>query len=701
MPELFVELLTEEIPARMQRRAADDLKRLVTNSLVDAGLTYEGATATAGPRRLVLSVQGLPGRSADRTEERKGPRVGAPEKALAGFLRGAGLSDIAEAEVVSDPKKGDFYLARTRIPGRPAIELCAEAIEKTVLNFPWPVTMRWGAASAEPSSLRWVRPLTSIIATFGPENEDPDIVPVDLPVPVGDTTTGHRVHAPELIRVRRLDDYKKSLERAFVVVDHDRRREQILHDAKDAAFALGLELVEDDALLNEVAGLVEWPVVLVGRFDETSLALPEEVIRLTIRENQKCFVTRDPATGRLANAFVLTANLAASDGGAAIVSGNERVVRARLADAQFFWEQDMKASLEEHARKLAAVTFHDKLGTQAERVARIAALAREISPLVGADPDTAERAARLAKADLPTLMVGEFPELQGYIGRHYAAAQDEPPEVSAAIEEHYRPLGPSDAVPDGPVSVTVSLADKLDTLVALWTIGEKPTGSGDAYGLRRAALGLIRNCLTHHLRADLANENGLVESAIAQLPVTLQAEAPRDEIVQFSIDRLIVQQREHGVSAEMIRAVVDELPAVDMVDIVARMEALKAFLATDDGANLLAGYKRATNILQIEEKKDATRYTGDTFDGDALTAEDNALASAIATARRTVGEAVAREDYPGAMAALAALRKPVDAFFEAVMVNDEDPAVRRNRLRLLAALRDATRQVADFGQISS
>ncbi len=490
MPELFVELLSEEIPARLQRRAADDLRRLVTGHLVDAGLIYEGAYATATPRRLVLSVAGLPPRSPDRIEERRGPRVGAPDKAIDGFVRAAGFASIAEATVESDAKKGEFYVARTTVPGRPAIELAGEAIAEAVRRFPWPASMRWGAASSDPAALRWVRPLTSIVATFGAENEDPDIVPVPLAdVPVGDTTVGHRVHAPEPIRVRRLGDYRASLERAHVVVDLDRRRDQILHDARDKVFALGLELVEDEALLEEVAGLVEWPVVLVGRFDEASLALPDEVIRLTIRENQKCFVTRDPATGGLATAFVLTANLDAADGGAAIVAGNERVVRARLADARFFWEQDRRLTLDEHARQLASVTFHEKLGSQADRVERIAALARRIAPAVGADPDVAERAARLAKADLVTQMVGEFPELQGYMGRRYAEEEGLPADVAAAIEEHYAPQGPGDAVPRAPTSVAVALADKFDQLSRSGppASSRRVRGTPSAFGVRRSA----------------------------------------------------------------------------------------------------------------------------------------------------------------------------------------------------------------------
>ncbi|MCF3934266.1 glycine--tRNA ligase subunit beta [Acuticoccus sp. M5D2P5] len=714
MPELFVELLSEEIPARMQRRAAGDLTRLVTNALVDAGLTYEGAYATATPRRLVLAVTGLPPRSPDRREERKGPRVGAPEKALEGFMRAAGLASIDEAEVMTDPKKGDFYIARTTVPGRDTITIAAEVIEETVRRFPWPVSMRWGERSADPAPLRWVRPLTSIIATFGPDNEDPEIVPVDLPgVPVGDTTVGHRFHAPGKIRVRRLDDYKTSLEKARVVVDLDRRRDQILHDAKNACHALGLDLVEDEGLLEEVAGLVEWPVVHIGRFEDWALDLPDEVIRLTIRENQKCFVTRDAATGALANAFVLTANLEAPDDGVAITAGNERVVKARLSDARFFWEQDRKTPLATHAKKLEAVTFHEKLGSQAARVERIAALAREIAPAVGADPDIAERAARLAKADLVTGMVGEFPELQGYMGRRYAEAEGLERAVAAAIEEHYAPLGPSDAVPEAPVSVTVALADKIDQLVSLWAAGEKPTGSGDAFGLRRAALGIIRLILANALRVPLAG--GGAETVIAKTwaqlrsldvhaEMTAASEAASDAsgapwIVDFILERFIVQQRDAGVSADTVRAIIPVLATIDLVDIVNRIAALSDFLASEDGATLMAGYRRATNILRAEEKKDGP-VSGAPDMGVLIEPQEIALAEAVARVKTDVAEAVAREDYAAAMEALAALRTPVDTFFDTVLVNAEDASLRFNRLRILAALRETTLQVADFSAIS-
>ncbi len=515
MPELLLELFSEEIPARMQAQAADDLRKLVTGAMVDAGLTYEGAKAFATPRRLALTVSGVTARSSDVREERKGPRVGAPDKALAGFLRGAGLTSIDDAQIQSDPKKGDFYVAVIETPGRAAEEIIADVMPGIVRRFPWPKEMRWGPASAPAEqgmeALRWVRPLQSIVCTFGPETEDPVVIAFEVGgIVAGDVTYGHRFHAPQPITVRRFEDYVDRLGAAKVVLDPERRRDTIRQDARDLAFAQGLELIEDEALLDEVAGLVEWPVVLMGSFDESFLDVPPEVVRATIRANQKCFVLRR-ADGSLANGFLMVANIEASDGGAQVIAGNERVIRARLSDARHFWQTDLAAlpdyadkadkPLDQRLEKLKAldIVFHEKLGTQGERVDRIARLAREIAPLVDADPDLAERAARLAKADLVTEMVGEFPELQGLMGRYYAEAQGEPESVSRAIEEHYKPQGPSDDVPSDPVSVAVALADKLDTLVGFWAIDEKPTGSKDPYALRRAALGVVRLVLQNAL----------------------------------------------------------------------------------------------------------------------------------------------------------------------------------------------------------
>lgn len=534
MPDLLLELFSEEIPARMQVKAAEDLKGLVTGGLVEAGLTYEGAKAFATPRRLALTVHGVTARSPDLVEEKKGPRVDAPEGAIQGFLKSAGLGSVDEATVVDDPKKGRFYVARSLKPGRAAEEIIADLVPKVIRTFPWPKSMRWGKGA-----LRWVRPLHSILCTFGPETEEPVVVDFEVDgIRSGNITYGHRFLAPEPIRVRRFEDYMASLEKAKVVLDPARRRDIILHDAKDLALASGLELVEDPGLLDEVAGLVEWPVVLMGKFDEAFLDVPDAVIRATIRANQKCFVLRDPATGRLANRFLLTSNMIATDGGATIIAGNERVIRARLSDAKFFFEQDLAVTLEDRLPKLDVITFHEKLGSQGERVKRIEALAREIAPLVGADPEKAARAARLAKADLVTGMVGEFPELQGYMGHVYAGRHGEDAEVAAAIEEHYKPQGPGDRVPTGPVSIAVALADKLDTLTGFWAIDEKPTGSKDPYALRRAALGVIRIVLENGLRVGL---DGFTRTA--------------PDLLSFFADRLKVQLREQGARHDLVDAV--------------------------------------------------------------------------------------------------------------------------------------------------
>ncbi len=492
MPDLLLELFSEEIPARMQARAAEDLRKAVTDRLIDAGLVYEGAKTFVTPRRLALAVHGVPNRQADVREEKKGPRVGAPENAIAGFLKAAGLASISEAKVQPD-KKGDFYVAVIEKPGRAAIDVIAEILSQVIKTFPWPKSMRWGAESREPGALNWVRPLHSIVATFGPETEEPDIVPLAIDgVAVGNETRGHRFMAPAPFTVRRLADYLQKLDKAKVVPDAERRRDIILTEAKQLAFAQGLELVEDEGLLAEVSGLVEWPVVLMGSFDQGFLHIPEEVIRATIRNNQKCFVLRDGAHAKLVNKFILVSNIEAEDGGAAIVAGNERVIRARLSDAKFFYETDLKTRLEDRLPKFEHIVFHEKLGTQAERIERIERLAGELAPLVGADVEKAKRAARLCKADLLTEVVGEFPELQGLMGKYYAEEQGESEAVAHAIEDHYSPKGPDDFVPADPISIAVALADKIDTLVGFWAIDEKPTGSKDPYALRRAALGVIR-----------------------------------------------------------------------------------------------------------------------------------------------------------------------------------------------------------------
>ncbi|EIM26082.1 glycine--tRNA ligase subunit beta [Microvirga lotononidis] len=749
MPDLLLELFSEEIPARMQRRAAEDLKKLVTDALVERGFLYEGAKAFATPRRLALHVAGLPVKGQDVREERKGPRVGSPDAAIQGFLKGAGLSSIDQAKIESDPKKGEFYVAVIEKPGRSTPDVLAEILPGIVKSFPWPKSMRWGAASREPGSLRWVRPLHSVICTFGPETEDPEVVRFEIDgIASGDVTKGHRFLAPGEIRVKRFDDYAPALERAKVVIDTDRRKDMILHDAKDLAFAQGLELVEDEGLLEEVAGLVEWPVVLMGSFDEAFLDIPPEVIRTTIRANQKCFVLRNPATGTLANKFLLTSNLIAADGGKTIVGGNERVVRARLSDAKFFWETDQRMKLEDRLEKLKSIVFHEKLGTQYERVERIAALAKELAPIVGADPALAERAAHLAKADLVTEMVGEFPELQGLMGRYYATLQGEHPSVAAAIEEHYKPLGPSDRVPTDPVSVAVALADKIDTLVGFWAIDEKPTGSKDPYALRRAALGVIRLVLENNLKLPLISllakpfardakdvlfeefmqAKKLVEaiddSAIAGLlnhptlpdleSIFRQRQLGHSEslarimyvraldLLSFFADRLKVYLRDQGARHDLIDAVFSLDGQDDLLMIVRRVEALGRFLDTEDGRNLLAGYRRAANILRIEEKKDGRAYN-EVPDlqivNDQGQIEEKALAVVLHGAKEEAKTAVEAEDFEGAMRALSRLRQPVDAFFDKVTVNAEDPGLRANRLRLLNDIREATRTVADFSRI--
>ncbi|MEJ0012261.1 MAG: glycine--tRNA ligase subunit beta [Bauldia sp.] len=742
MPDLLLELFSEEIPARMQRKAAADLQKLVTDALVEAGLTYEGAKAFATPRRLALTVHGLPAHSPDQKEETKGPPVGAPDAAIQGFLRKTGLASIGEAKIQNDKKKGDFYVAVVEKHGRAAEDVIAEVVPKIVRSFPWPKSMRWGASSARPGSLTWVRPLHSILCLFGPETSETKIVEFEIDgIRSGNVTRGHRFLAPAPITVRRFDDYLSSLEKARVVLDADRRKQMILADARDRALAAGLTLVEDEALLEEVAGLVEWPVVLMGSFDPAFLAIPPEVIRTTIRANQKCFVLRD-ANGDLAPRFILVANIEASDGGEAIVAGNERVIRARLSDARYFWETDLKTKLEDRLPKLDAIVFHERLGTQGERVQRIAKLAKEIAPLVGADPAKAERAARLAKADLVTEMVGEFPELQGLMGKYYAQAQKEDASVAIAIEDHYKPLGPSDRVPTDPVAIAVALADKIDTLVSFWAMDEKPTSSKDPYALRRAALGAIRIILDRSLRVKLFSselwnaavynsvysltqvhskqtidksraslpsfvsrlgQEGLQEALVEQInPKAFGARASENlhDLPSFFADRLKVQLREQGARHDLVDAVFALGNQDDLLLIVRRVEALGKFLETDDGKNLLAGYKRAANILRDEEKKSGESFAGSVNAALLAEPEEKSLDVALDAAVPAATAAVAKEDFAAAMTALAQLRAPVDAFFGKVRVNADDAAVRTNRLRLLNRLREATLAVADFSKIA-
>jgi glycyl-tRNA synthetase beta chain len=686
MPDLLLELFSEEIPARMQARAAEDLRKAVTDRLVAAGLIYEGAKAFVTPRRLALAVQGVPVRQPDLREEKKGPRVGAPENAIAGFLKAAGLKSINEAKVQPD-KKGDFYVALIEKPGRAAIDVIGEILPDVIKSFPWPKSMRWGEASKEPGALTWVRPLHSIVATFGPETEDPDVVPFAIGgISAGNETRGHRFMAPQAFAVRRLDDYLTRLDKAKVVLDAERRKNIILTEAKQLAFAQGLELVEDQGLLDEVAGLVEWPVVLMGSFDESFLHIPEEVIRATIRNNQKCFVLRDAAHAKLVNKFLLVSNIEADDGGKAIVAGNERVIRARLSDAKFFYETDLKTRLEDRLPKFEHIVFHEKLGTQAERIARIERLAGELAPLVGADVEKAKRAAKLCKADLLTEVVGEFPELQGLMGKYYAEEQDEDEAVAHAIEDHYKPKGPDDLVPSDPVAITVALADKIDTLVGFWAIDEKPTGSKDPYALRRAALGVIRIILDDKLRLPL-------------VPIFAIHRSEFGDLLAFFADRLKVQLRDQGARHDLVDAVFALEGQDDLLLIVRRVEALGKFLDTEDGRNLLAGFKRAANIIRIEEKKDSRQYTGAPDAKLYSQAEEKALAAAIDTAKAEATGAVEKEDFEAAMRAMAKLRPSVDAFFDKVTVNVEDKRLRENRLKLLNEIRAATRAVADFSRI--
>ncbi len=697
MPDLLLELFSEEIPARMQAKAADDLRRMVTDKLVAEGLVYEGAKAFATPRRLALTVHGIPARQPDLKTERRGPKVGAPDAAVQGFLKATGLKSLDEAKIQRDPK-GDFYIGLIEKPGRDAIDVLAEILPVIIRTFPWPKSMRWGARSGKPGSLNWVRPLHAITATFGLETEEPDVVKFEVDgIEAGQTTYGHRFLAPAPISVRRFEDYEAKLLDAKVVLDPERRKDAILTDAKQLAFAQGFELVEDQNLLDEVAGLVEWPVVLMGSFEEEFLTTPAEVIRATIRNNQKCFVVRDPKTGRLASKFILVANIEATDGGKTIIAGNERVIRARLSDAKFFYETDLRTKLEDRLPRFEQIVFHEKLGTQAERIKRIERLAAEIAPLVGADGAKAIRAAHLAKADLLTEVVGEFPEVQGLMGKYYALAQGEDASIAAACEEHYKPQGPADRVPTDQISVAVALADKLDTLVGFWAIDEKPTGSKDPYALRRAALGVIRLIAENALRLSLLK---IATSALAGLSVkAAEAQKLPSDLLAFFADRLKVQLREQGARHDLVDAVFALGGQDDLLMIVRRVEALGKFLDTDDGKNLLAGTKRASNILSIEEKKDKRSFDGAPDAALYSLAEEKALAKSISEVKAEASTAVAKEDFAAAMSAMAKLRPPVDAFFDKVRVNDDDAKVRENRLKLLNEIRSATRAVADFSKI--
>ena len=707
MPDLLLELFSEEIPARMQTQAAQDLQRLVTQALSEAGLSFESAAAFSTPRRLALQLCGLPARQPDMREEKKGPRVGAPEAAIQGFLKSAGLTSLDQAQIEKDPKgKGEFYIAVIARTGRPTSAVLADILPGLLRNFPWPKAMRWGEASARPEALRWIRPLHSIVCTFGPETEEPEIVTFDLGgIVSGQTTYGHRFMAPQAIQVRRFDDYVRALEKAKEILDPARRRDVILHEAKQLAFAQGLELVEDEGLLHEVAGLVEWPVVLMGEFNSAFLAIPAEVIRATIRANQKCFVLRH-ADGRLANKFILVSNILASDNGQAIAAGNGRVVRARLSDALYFWETDQKplpdyadkgSLLDQRMAKLRAldIVFHEKLGTQGARVDRIISLAAQIAPLIGADVEKTKRAAALCKADLMTEIVGEFPETQGLMGKRYALLQGEDAAIAEALEDHYKPQGPGDRVPHQPISIALALADKIDTLTGFWASDEKPTGSKDPYALRRAALGVIRLVLENNLRLNLIHLFTLAR------PQDAQAATIAQDLFGFFAERLKVYLRDQGARHDLIDAVLALGTQDDLVTVVRRVTALASFLESEDGKSLLAGYKRAANILRAEEKKDGANAFNAAHQASLLSEPaEQALANGLSSLTAQAKSQIASEDFEAAMRALSSLRGAVDQFFTDVTVNDADPAKRINRLQLLNQLRMAMHSVADFSKIS-
>ncbi len=735
MPQFLLELFSEEIPARMQKRAAEDLKKLLIDALSKAGFLPGGMETFSAPRRLVAVVEGLPERTADVREERKGPKVDAPTQAIEGFLRGAGLTDIAQARVVSDPKKGDFYVADLVKPGRATPDALAEIVPDIIRNFPWPKSMRWGEGT-----LRWVRPLHRILAVF-----DGEIVPFDVDgIAASNISEGHRFHGTGTFEVKDFEDYEAKLSAAHVVLDRDQRKAQIKVDAQTLCHARNLELIDDEGLLEEVCGLVDEPHVIMGDMDPSFLDLPPEVIRLTLRVNQKYFVVRDPKTGGLAPHFIIVSNVKATDGGRKIALGNARVLAARLNDARYFWDLDRKASLESRVPKLDTLVFHEKLGSVGDKVRRIVALAGEIAPLVGAEMKSARHAALLAKADLTTEMVGEFPELQGVMGRYYQMGKavlpratgegdpaqqgggGNPPSVGSAdsspasqgstgrasnqiiadaIRDHYKPVGPSDQVPSEPVAMAVALADKLDTLTGFFAIGEKPTGSGDPYALRRAALGVIRIVRESGVRFVLAAGLNTARRGYDKVLNADALIAPHQysvsavESCAFILERLRVSLRDEGFAPDVLEAAF-AMPDDDIVRIVARVTALAKVLKTEDGANLVAGLKRGANILRAEEKKDGAAAEGAV--SEALLAEpaEQGLYQALVAAESQMEQALATEAFDIAMGALAALRAPVDLFFENVLVNDADAAIRQNRLALLVKLRTVSERVADFSKLA-
>ncbi len=746
MPDLLIELFSEEIPARMQAKAAADLQKLVTDGLVEAGLTYASAAAFHTPRRLALTVGGLTPESPTLKEERRGPKVGAPDKALEGFMRGAGVTREQLEE--REEKKGSFYFATVTTPGRKADAIIAEVLEKTVRGFPWPKSMRWGSGT-----LRWVRPLHRITCILTTE-EGAKVVDLDIDgIKAGNTTEGHRFMGGKPFDVTSFDDYDAKLKQAKVILQASEREQHIWNDATNMAFAQGLEVVEDNGLLAEVAGLVEWPVVLMGDIAEDFLGLPPEVLQTSMKEHQKFFSVKNPKTGRIEK-FVTVANIETSDNGATILAGNQKVLAARLSDAKFFWENDLRVAttdgLTAWTDRLSNVTFHNKLGSQQARIQRIAALAEALAPQVGSDVALARQAAEVAKADLSSEMVYEFPELQGLMGRYYAEAAGLPPEVANACETHYSPLGPSDDVPSEPVAVTVALADKLDTLTGFWAIDEKPTGSKDPFALRRAALGVIRLVLVNGLRMSLlsaieransqqfldmyydllsgrfddvveAGKKLLGDKFSSEIEVALGAATPAfdhdnaeefcrerlgdihvseaPDLLSFFHDRLKVFLRDQGISHDVIDACLSMEGNDDLTLLVKRAEALAATMRTEDGKNLVQGFKRANNILSQAEEKDGVEYS---FGADVKYAEtdaEKALFEALDAAEEKITPAMQSEDFAAAMEAMAALRAPIDTFFDAVQVNSDNSIIRRNRLNLLSRIRTICLQVADLTRL--
>ena len=686
MPDLLIELFSEEIPARMQAKAATDLQKAMTDGLVEAGLTYAGAAAFATPRRLTLTVHGLLAQSPSLREERKGPRVDAPEKALAGFLRGAGVA--REALSVRADKKGDVYIATIEKPGRPAAEIIAETLEKTVRQFPWPKSMRWGSGS-----LRWVRPLHSILCLLSDE-AGADVIPIAIEgVRAGDTTYGHRFMAPDPISVTGFEDYQAKLKRSFVLLDAQERKEAIWQEASNQAFAVGLDLVDDRGLLSEVAGLVEWPVVLMGKIDAQFLSLPSEVLQTSMKEHQKFFSLRNPKTAQI-EGFITVANRTTADQGATILAGNQKVLSARLADAKFFWENDLRLAQNEGMSRwvdrLSNVTFHNKLGSQKQRVDRLVQLSADLAPLIGADPALAAQAASVVKADLSSEMVYEFPELQGLMGSYYSRAAGLPDDVAKACIEHYAPLGPSDQVPQTPLSVTVALADKIDLLTAFWAINEKPTGSKDPFALRRAALGVIRLLIENNVSLSLL--------------LVLQKAYPNadlQDLLGFFHDRLKVFLRDQGLRHDIIDACIAVSGNDNLTVLVKRAQALSQFLKTDDGDNLLQAFRRANNILSQAEAKDGVEYSYGADVKYAENAQERAVFEILDRQEPLIEQAMNAAEFSNALAGLAALRAPLDGFFEAVQINAENAVIRRNRLNLLSQIRALGVQVADLSRVEA